>query len=193
MTAGIRPIFLHQLEVRPLIDGRRTQLRRIIKPQPKQQRDGLWKWDYMLWAPSKASPEEPIKWCPFGKVGDKLWCRETWYPSFKRTKTSNGCVYKADDDGIHLNPGWSPADGWKSPAVMSRWASRLTLVIDSVRVEQIRSVSEDDAYASGADTESTQLSPFIEFRDQWDKMNGTGSWDKNPWVWALNVKVASNA
>ena len=80
---------------------------------------------------------------------------------------------------------------------MPRWASRITLEITSVRVERLQEISEADAQAEGVtDTSAlildragkTQGGPIAEYAVFWESINGPGSWDANPWVWAIGFR-----
>jgi hypothetical protein len=137
--------------------------------------------------------------CPYGQKMDRLWIRETFAQPFRKIKSSFGCVYRADDDGYRLNPG--SMDGkWKPSIFMPRWASRITLEITEVRVERLQSISEEDAKAEGCeplaiegdgiDLDSEGIPTFTNgYRDLWDSINGKGSWDANPWVFAISFRV----
>lgn len=90
---------------------------------------------------------------------------------------------------------------------MPRWASRITLEITAVRVERLQSISENNAIsegvqgiekelAGGTDTrdpdsgfESAMIAnPVFAFRCLWSSINGSGSWDANPWVWVVEFQ-----
>lgn len=163
-----RPILFSAPMVRALLDGRKTQTRRIIKPQPPtveavQQRSGA----SYHWLP----PNETFPWCrPVGAVsvvrelmgreprldlrfskGDRLWVRETF--SFERRWV--GTKPKDVPAGV---PVWYWADGnppdgdWTKPIVsihMPRWVSRLTNIVTDVRVQRLLEIDADDAAAEG--------------------------------------------
>ena len=82
---------------------------------------------------------------------------------------------------------------------MPRWASRITLEVVSVRVERLQAISEADAKAEGiepADEPNTMrwqhYSPHgVAYARLWDQINGAGSWDANPWVWAVGFLKVS--
>lgn len=89
---------------------------------------------------------------------------------------------------------------------MPRWASRIQLEITGVRVERLQDISEDDARAEGADYQSTSqfddkekslldiplMDDAAPYRNGyamlWESINGSGSWDANPWVWVLEFR-----
>lgn len=99
---------------------------------------------------------------------------------------------------------------WRPAIHMPRWASRLTLRITDVRVERVQDISEKDAIEEGVwgtfiedgrywrnyslSDEDAACSPMLNFpsesyRTLWESINGAGSWDANPWVWALTFEV----
>ena len=156
-----RPIIFSAPMVRAILDGRKTQTRRVVKPQPvggdRIERDGSG------WVVGRMRDSEnawrPLP-CPFGQPGDGLWVRETWSglhvfrntaPLERKSFVGDGYPYMREDV-------WYWADGepeygdWERPRPsihMPRWASRLTLEITGVRVERLQEISEADAEAEG--------------------------------------------
>lgn len=171
-----RGIIFNTEMVRAILDGRKTQTRIIMKPQPVPINSGA----NHVWYCEKIDASLDVKdalqdgnvgWyglissvCPLGGVGDRLWVRETWqgplvdyenanklYKDPEPFQTIKNCVYKADGDAC---PEYFDADdnlryGWKSSAQMPRWASRILLEITGVRIERLQDISEDDAVAEG--------------------------------------------
>lgn len=83
----------------------------------------------------------------------------------------------------------------KIPAIhMPRWASRILLEVTDVRVERLQDISEADALAEGIeaplspDRDSRRELAIWRYRQLWEQINGPGSWDANPWVWAISFK-----
>ena len=167
-----RPIPFRDWEVRAILDGRKTQTRRAIKPQPPAEaesvlrqlysqdapkNDGAWTW----WAGKPQTPITKPLFCPYGAPGDLLWVRETWgavSPTDEPVPLALGqckIEYRADlPPGCTDGPGEWPADErnsdapkWRPSIHMPRWASRITLRITGVRVERLQDISEDDARA----------------------------------------------
>jgi hypothetical protein len=193
--------------VRAILEGRKTQTRRTVKPQPRVDAKGhfLWK-DGNYGARLDGTPytDAFIKYhCPYGAPGDRLWVRETWGPR------AGGVVYRADEyraDGFVSCP-----DGgkWRPSIHMPRWASRITLEIVSVRVERLRDISEEDAIAEGVeqsfdfnwprwrnyelDGDGWLGAPVDSYRTLWESINGPGSWVANPWVWVVEFKRVEKA
>jgi hypothetical protein len=172
-----RPILFSGPMVKAIIEGKKTQTRRVIKPQPET----AWtEWmitinlngDNRYWVDGKPTMHLNMKKdyddkgeCPFGKPGDRLWVRETW----KRASmaTPDGIMYAADNllrwfDGTDPAAASSavkfPRDGkWKPSIFMPRWASRITLEVVNVRVERLQEISEEDAIAEGVYTNGQAL------------------------------------
>jgi hypothetical protein len=73
---------------------------------------------------------------------------------------------------------------------MPRWASRITLEIEAVRVERLQDISDHDAICEGIpDYPDFSLdSPVHDYSALWESINGRGSWDRNPWVWVIQFK-----
>lgn len=73
---------------------------------------------------------------------------------------------------------------------MPRWASRINLEITGVRVERLQEISVSDAIAEGYDGSiQSPVDPSIKwYSDLWESINGSGSWDTNPWVWVVNFR-----
>lgn len=181
--------------VRALLAGTKTQTRRAIKP-----------------APDAMTPIGPVRFtekdrragrlgvmipCSYGMVGDRLWVRETHLEN-PVLGLIGGVVYRAD--------GTANATGglrWRPAIHMPRWASRITLELTEVRVERLREISEADARAEGCaasptpDTYAGDRGRLVvddaqtakgSYAALWESINGAGSWDANPWVWALTFK-----
>lgn len=192
--------------VRAILDGRKTQTRRIIKDQPESSEFGL---RYIsesslakevgmyFWSQSDASGvksrSNPFA-CPYGKPGDRIWVRETfngfWVTDEEIEEIQEGiskaadlCDYKAD-----YPDNSQPAEGWTPSIHMPRWASRITLEITSIRVERLRSMSQEDARAEGVIAASGPMEAGLAFRELWDSIYGPDSWQANPWVWVIEFK-----
>lgn len=163
-----RPILFSGPMVRALLDGRKTQTRRIVKPQPDSVKNFGPLTPYRVVAPPVEMPsarcEEPIR-CPYGVPGDRLWVKEGWRYINHQTgpRGLEVCIgYEADGDDLPHRPSLLTGPGWEErvdhwpfrsrrwPSIhMPRWASRLTLEITEVRVERIQDISEADAIAEG--------------------------------------------
>lgn len=199
-----RPIPFSGEMVRAIIEGRKTQTRRVVLPQPHPE------WPAVPGLESNHTPCVAIgtgKWvrCPYGKPGDLLWVKE----AIKRCGDDGLSVYAADST-------WTVADAWpwKRPFLPSmfcpRGLSRIELEITDVRVERLQEITEEDAVAEGVTATREDLSHLEgaqlgggwtvgagaygsisargNYLDLWDSLNekrGYG-WDVNPWVWVIS-------
>lgn len=192
-----RPILFSGEMVRAILEGRKTQTRRVLKSQPR----GNYKptgfidkgCDYEF---HDAEHEAKYWHCPYGKPGDRLWIRESW-ANIPETYPGN-LHLKADATKDDLL--WFTEMGWKwKPSIhMPRWASRITLEIVNIRVERLQDISEEDAKAEGAIPvgwikHEEHLPHYVKsFIKLWNSINakrGYG-WDTNPWVWVIEFKKA---
>ena len=199
-----RPIIFGAPMIRALLDGSKTQTRRIVKPQPPADIEEFLPADPSgFWGFIGNDPIECIH-CQRGDSGDKLWIRETWragdvwdesLPS--KIPARSEIKYEADGSfrsGTPLNE----MGRLRSPIFMPRWASRITLAITRVRVERLHDISEEDARAEGCNGDcpvgyipAHKSSPCVShFAQLWESINGAGSWVANPWVFVLTFRRA---
>lgn len=208
-----RPILFSAPMVRALLDGRKTQTRRVVKPQPLSLgtrplvsfNHGTPEWSFGL----DDQDARGLKWwrCPYGAVGDVLWVREScwiygrWHadgltrtgrkrwrfqPIGQRVLFEN----PGHDRIAHLGrgPGWS----YRNSIHMPRWASRITLRVTDIRVERLNDISAADAMAEGMtfpEGIAYGSDPKDAFAGLWRSINGPESWAANPWVWAVSFEV----
>ncbi len=200
-----RPILFSGSMVEAILDGRKTQTRRVIHPQP----------DECIWFDVQPTPyrhvinpQQPnvvhknIIKCPYGKVGDSLWVRETWcldiedpYVIPKTQPLGVEIFYRAD--GEILMGDQICTSVWKPPIFMPRWASRITLEITNIRVERVKDISARDVIAEGVWDKTHTLGDLNwqrEWIEKWNAVNKKRGydWDSNPWVWVLEFRQASN-
>jgi hypothetical protein len=179
-----RPILFSGPMVKAILEGKKTQTRRVVNPQP----DGFW--DDPNSHPAtglnaivrEEGGKARDRWihCPYGAPGERLWVREAFCSANDRL------FYRADD--------WLIVDKtlkWTPSIHMPRVASRITLEIIGIRVQRIQDTSEADAKAEGRSLR--QDDPAGYFPDTWDALNALRgySWMKNPWVWVVEFKRVS--
>lgn len=201
-----RPILFSAPMVLALLDGNKTQTRRVVKPQPEwtepatiwQQGDGHsgpgW------YAHNEDYPDEGALFyrCPYGQPGDRLWVRETWCHQWndKTGYQENGYWYRATTPDVQHVDG-AEKSPWKPSIHMPRAASRITLEITAVRVERLQDISDADAQAEGivpagdgngwqtADTRHYMADPVASYMSLWESINGPVA---NPWVWVIEFR-----
>ena len=181
-----RPILMNTVSVQGILGGRKTQTRRIIKNPEKYE--GL-----ML-------KGEASEWCPYGKVGDRLWVRETWAfinmnPPIMRFKANKEDWWYSGKIPIDKIPELS--DKWKPSIFMPHWASRITLEITDIRVESMQDISHKDAISEGyidniePNNYGTGSRARDWFAEIWDSINGRGAWERNDFVWVVEFKMVT--
>lgn len=201
-----RPIIFSGPMVRAILDGRKTQTRRVVK-LPKAK--GL----EFRWSNAHADPgvgggaymhvefryvEDLWEgcchriYCPYGEIRDRLWVRETWGVYDGREGT-NSVEYKADNQPKSVGR-------WRPSIHMPRWASRITLEITGIRVERLQDISEKDAKAEGVERLSDGFHDYsgeldgqlgqatTSFCTLWQSIHGPYSWNANPWVWVVEFR-----
>lgn len=200
-----RPILFSDAMVRAILEGRKTQTRRVLKPQPPA---GAHSPGLVLFPADGGSAcvfDVPLNSpvyrheCPYGQPGNRLWVREAFALHAHGAKDPAGhpiVFYRAQGDQIMQGNRWRPS------IHMPRWASRIILDITDIRVERVQDISENDARAEGV-REMAEYSmprnpyepgicddPRNAYRILWDQINakrGYG-WDVNPWVWVVEFK-----
>ena len=184
-----RPILFSAPMVRALLDGSKTQTRRIVK----NRRDPNIGCDM---SPGEIA-RDPMAacMCPYGVPGDRLWVRESWSAPHNfdahmpfEIPADARWHYAATEERGGLR--------WRPSIHMPRVASRITLELTEVRVERLQDISESDAEAEGAEPllvpPDGGSRPHVEgFRSIWDSINGPDSWAADPWVWVVSFRLAA--
>lgn len=256
-TIKERPLRYSADDVMATLDGRKTQFRTPISPQPTNvealegrrlamRRDPINGGHILTFADVALvqAMEAGYGWiakafgrCPLGNPDDTLWVQEDWWsdrrdtgvviydatPEFGRFQDKPGQVIRSRflDDTLPTREesyaAMLPKFWTKQPAkTMPRWASRFTLEIREIRVERLREISRDDAFAEGVEhvdpyASSPELppgmpacfrdygsdgawfaaDPIASFRSRWDRDNATSkrdhAWSLNEWVWSVTV------
>jgi hypothetical protein len=172
-----RPILFTTEMVRAILEDRKSQTRRIIKPPFEIHANGY------ITRPNKYGRLNPYP-CPY-QVGQKLWVRETYADSDDFPCADDGVqyLYKADlpEDAGNMVGKWRPS------IFMPREASRIDLLVKNICVERLQDISLADVIAEGVDIPNiTRDEEYnANYRDLWILINGKGSWELNPWVWAI--------
>ena len=213
-----RPILFSGPMVRAILEGRKTQTRRIMKPQPTDaflpevgeyqrtlvdRKDGEQFPDPVVrFGASDEAEDYP---CPYGQPGDRLWVRETWAPRgvnpvYRPDGKFGAAVIEYRADGTRATWNHDPIqrikDDWRPSIFLPRWASRITLEVTAVRVERLQDISENDAKAEGVENANSFVGIGADddaanryaYRELWESINGAGSWAENPWVWVIEFR-----
>lgn len=207
---NIKPILFNTEMVRAILSGKKTQTRRVIKPQPTNPRwnnIGWIGWDdghgYRMRAPCE--------------VGDILYVRETWSTHYDGIHDALQFCYKAD--GLDLQAECMPGESnrWYPSIHMPKKAARIFLKTNNVRAELLHDITFDEVEAEGTDMDA-----WYEY-DEWQHQVGDGfvadgttvifetlrgfyghrvwdmtmqseeqykkyGWLANPWVWVINFE-----
>lgn len=203
----MKPILFSTEMVKAILEGRKTQTRRIVKPQPNGEYCGICTSSFENKNVGKVGftdgdrLEELIK--PKYQISDILWVRETWCYKMAHNFGSpipdkSEIFYKADCDIAEIG-------GWKPSIFMPREAARIFLKVTDIRVERLQDISEDDAKAEGIHPvpkwesftglacEQRGISSEDRYKAGysivWESINGKGSWRNNPWVWVISFEL----
>lgn len=214
-----RPILYSTIMVQALLDNRKKQTRRTNKLEVVNQEPNNWikpsldssgEW---VFSTEKGPAKQVRVKCPYGKLGDLLWVRETFCPTgsqeYLNASTEQPYFYKADvkeSDFVKemmANYGWK----WKPSIHMPKDAARIWLKVTNVRVERLQEISKEDAIAEGIEKAGEVFkfymnpkpnywkpavdNPIISFHSLWECINGENSWIANPWVWVVEFEVVS--
>jgi hypothetical protein len=202
-----RPILFSAPMVRAILDGSKTQTRRVLKQATgpslsvgiDDAAPGVAELSW-LWGDGPGHEvHETIKQvaCPYGKSGDRLWVREAirLVPDQEPDDGTSRVLSIYDADGS-----LTPADAWPwrrkflPPMHCPRGLSRITLEITSVRVERLQDISEADAMAEGVNAGKylgLERANARAFSELWESINGPDSWAANPWVWVIEFRRAA--
>lgn len=200
-----RPILFNAPMVRAILDGSKTQTRRIVKPKKvfspylpytnaRFDERGNYCFDSGPNVHNHIGLSDPNiakQWCPYSlcdgydEAPGRLWVRETHLPK------ASGTIYRADYSEFEAAGLGGMYGGWKPSIFCKRAHSRILLEIVGVRVERLQEISDADALAEGLYPTATGLyqgAAISEYRKLWESINGQGSWDVNPWVWVIEFR-----
>lgn len=208
---NVKPILFSGPMVRALLAGTKTQTRRVVKPRwglgpienlkttdpdlfsGRFDDPESWGWPYA----DDGAPMSLACWkdllCPYGEAGDLIWVRETWGRDDEDGKVFYSADIGRDDDTGDFERSrleGAPGYRWRPSIHMQRNYSRLTLRTTEVRVQRLQDISEADSEAEGCDRSDCYPHAFRDsYAALWDRINGAGSWDANPWVWVVSFEV----
>ena len=161
-----RPILFSAPMVRAILEGRKTVTRRAISHKLTYRFDEpRGPADVAAGYPFVECDEgyfPALDFCPYGKPGDRLWVRETWYcdqfevqkgPYLQPADMHDLDQSREDGELVYAADGLAPYEQeqptWKPSIHMPRWACRILLEVTGVRVERLQGISEEQALAEG--------------------------------------------
>lgn len=189
----VRPIIFSAPMVRALLEGRKTQTRRLPQRQPAGNPfiegnaiiDEYTNGTFDAW---------PTSYAP----GDLLWVKEAWRTWVRYDDNPPREIPENVDVQYIADEPVSPwGSRYRHARFMMRWTSRLTLAVTDVRVQRLQEISDDDARAEGiysiqCNDLGTQIpyyrslhEPRVLYRMLWNSIHGPDAWDQNPWVVAV--------
>jgi hypothetical protein len=214
-----KPIIFSAPMVRAILEGRKTQTRRVIKPQPKAKSafEGFWTSGnvpevigkyFWVFKNDMGLRELDAAVKPRHNAGNILWGRETWGWGIQ---LAVGIVYKADK-----NASLTEGEKWKPSIRMPREIARLFLEVKGIRVERLYEITNKDAIREGVSATATKFggcqardkpdrngkfgcpkgcncfNARENFAGLWDSLNAKRgySWYSNPWVWVIEFEKA---
>jgi hypothetical protein len=210
------------LSPQPPIDA--VSASRILCSRDNCHDEGKWQ----FWKEGPMRPTgEPIKLRH--ARGDRLYVKEAWRAPASLDHLSGKAIGESAVDAGHRRPwaplkyeadgalnsardwrDWAPADAtpgrYRHARFMPRWASRLTLIVESVKVERLQEISEADALAescfkgkaTGRIYESMASMRLGGgewacardwYADLWERLHGKDAWRANPWVAAVTFRT----
>jgi hypothetical protein len=215
------PILFSAPMIRALLAGNKTQTRRLIKIKPTGEildfvkigtnaKTGCPEFEMKgasgqhIYIPQGKHCQTPLYTAPVA-VGDRLWVREnfkaTGLLAFSKPSETRACgrfAYQADAEQMPRDPMIS----WRPSIHMPRWASRITLTVTDVRIQQLWKIDDADAIAEGIEDKGGGLGRIILangdhsystpsgcFLKLWESINGAASRKANPWVLAYSFTV----
>ena len=183
--------------VRSILDGTKTQTRRVVKPQPVIEPSGIAKWEgpaNRMWCGGADIGNSLLRsFCPYGQPGDRIYVRETFcYQWSDERGWLDECWFRASTPDVE-HPDGGEKSPWKPAIHMPKALARIWLDITGVRVERLQDISEADCIAEGAcgghgsiPGYAYSATPLEHFQHIWESTGG--DWAANPWVWVIDFK-----
>jgi hypothetical protein len=212
-----KPIIFSAPMVRALLDGRKTQTRRALKPQPSAEHclsSSVVEGASAIFRNTHTGYRQDVR-LPYA-VGDRLWVPEAHYlhsahgqhrADGQRWGPWGGLPMATSPDGTQVayyREGFNRCHSspWRSSIHMPRWASRITLLVIDVRAQRVQDISEEDAIAEGVEwiNPPASFGPDVTseeiygigcqtaFHDLWNEIHGPDAWDRNDWVAAYSFE-----
>ena len=167
--------------VRAILDGRKTQTRRIINPQPRvvlaQYDDGSIETNQIF---RRGNQRLRCQVHP----GDRIYVRETWGILDDKYRR---CYFVDSQYPQGRSRQQLVGNRWRPSIHMPKAAARIWLEVTDVRPERLLDISSHDANCEGFTEAGTH--PRAEFLAAWDQLYGSGAAEADPWVWVIEFRV----
>lgn len=194
------PMSLHEVCDLLYGDPPRSQVRRIVRPQPyviPENSSGEYAefhWDRYAYMDNVfPEPATMVDFCPHARVGDTLLVQETHCADVDFDGRMIGvCTFKAG-----CAPDEMRKHAWRPPVMLSREFCRFALHITQIRAERLQDISDDDVIAEQGVGNYFARGEFrnvagvhLAFRDMWNMYHPKDwQYERDPWVWALTFDV----
>lgn len=194
--------------VRAILANRKTQTRRIVKGALNEC-PGEWEYKcqstngtFLFHHVRDGKQEAHYFKCPY-PVGTRLYVKETHYITEVEPIIIDGQAVASggEPDVLYAADNPDQASPWRPSIFMPRWASRIDLEVTNVRCQRLQSITEEDAIAEGMDARIpygdspceylNDSKAICDYASLWENINGDGSWNANPWVWAISFRRLS--
>jgi len=177
--------------IQAIVEGRKTQTRRVIKPQPRRiddAFDGTWEWKEKGHYYDDLTLYEELRSKPPYQVGETVYIKE------KIWRIGEYAIYYSDSKPVMFVQSanrlkWRWQRQYLSPIHLPYEAARYFVLIEDVRAERLQEISEEDAWLEGFPlyTKAEHKSDYLEFArecfgEYWDSLNKDYPWESNPWV-----------
>lgn len=169
-TGNYKPILFSTPMVQAILNGKKTQTRRIIKKLG------------VLDVISQGFIDNAITLGKY-QVGDILWVRETWRPKSHNIPTGWRYEYKATakEDGNPMDEPWKPS------IFMPKDACRIFLKVTKIRIERLQDITDSDIVKEGAASFGC-CTKRLNWQLLWEKISGIENWKSNPWVFVYEFE-----
>lgn len=174
--AKLKPILFSTEMVQAILEGRKTQTRRVVKFPADFTGEVFDNAPYGL-KYSSSFYEGTIQRLAYALPDDVFWVRESFI--------------KINDNNFEYKAGFTDEPiKWKPSLFMPKKACRIFLKVKSVRVERLQQISRGDAMSEGCPFPNIARTndPIGWFNELWEKINGKDSWNQNPWVWVIEFE-----
>jgi hypothetical protein len=204
------PILMNRVSMEGLLEGRKTQTRRVVKPQAAVESTGtIGPWVHLHsrgcpgyhGSPGSCDSACPMLACPYGKPGDLLWVRERWaahhcWDHMSPTELLDHRGFLPDQIWFEVKGSTAQMRGRLRASIhMPKAMSRVWLVVTKIAVERLQDITPAALAWEGCPQEvggphgDIQMM-WLWFKEGWDKLNASRGfpWSSNPWVWVITFR-----